>query len=87
MVTPFQLLKDISAGKFKPAYYFYGSEDYRITEAEKYLARQFLPGAQMSVNYRKFDGRKTKAGDLITHLSNLPMLGEKQVFVVSDFQS
>jgi len=87
MVTPTQLFKDISNGKFKPAYYFYGTEDYRITEAEKFLTRQFLPGMQMTINYRKFDGRKTKAGDLITHLSNLPMLGEKQVFVVTDFQS
>ncbi len=87
MASPAQLHKEISAGKFKPAYYFFGSEDYRITEAEKYVAREFLPNLQLSVNFRRFDGRRTKAGDLIAQLSNLPMLGEKQVFVVTDFQS
>ncbi len=87
MASPAQLHKDISAGKFKPAYYFFGEEDYRIAEAEKYVAREFLPNLQLSVNFRRFDGRRTKAGDLIAQLSNLPMLGEKQVFVVTDFQS
>ena len=87
MASPAQLHKDISAGKFKPAYYFFGVEDYRIAEAEKYIAREFLPKLQLAVNYRRFDSRKTKAGDLISQLSNLPMLGEKQVFVVTDFQS
>ena len=87
MTTPRQLLKEISEGKFKAAYYFYGSEDYRISEAVKYIAHQFLPDKQISVNYRKFDGRKTKAPDLITELSTLPMLGEKQLFVVTDMQS
>ena len=84
MTTPRQLLQDISGGKFKAAYYFYGSEDYRISEAIKYIAHQFLPDMQLTVNYRKFDGRKIKTGDLLTELSTLPMLGEKQVFVVTD---
>lgn len=87
MTTPRQLLKDVSSGKFKPAYYFYGSEDYRISEAIKYISHQFLPDKQHAVNYRKFDSRKTKSADLITELQTLPMLGEKQVFVVAEFQS
>lgn len=87
MATPQSLFKELSNGKFKPAYYFFGSEDYRISEAVKYISQQFLPDSQTSVNYIKLNGKKTKAGDLITSLSNLPMLGDKQVFAISDFQS
>ena len=87
MPTPSTLFKDVSAGRFKPAYYFYGSEDFRIAEAEKFVARQFLPDRQMTTNLYKIDGRRTKMPDLLAELANLPMLGEKQVFVVRDFQS
>ncbi len=87
MPTPAQLLKEINAGKFKPAYYFYGAEDYRIIEAAKYVARQFLPDRQIATNYRKLNGRKMSAPDVIAELANLPMLGERQVFNIAEFQS
>lgn len=87
MPSPTELLKDINAGTFKPAYYFYGPEDYRIIEATKYIARQFLPDRQLQTNYRKLSGRKTSSKDIIAELSNLPMLGERQVFSITDFQS
>jgi len=87
MPSPSELLRDINAGVFKPAYYFYGPEDYRIIEATKYLARQFLPDRQLQTNYRKLSGRKNPAREVMAELANLPMLGERQVFSISDFQS
>jgi DNA polymerase-3 subunit delta len=87
MSSPVELHKAVSAGKFKPAYYFYGTEDFRIAEAEKFVARQFLPDRQLTTNFRKIDGRKTSSADLMAELSTMPMLGERQVFAVSDFQS
>ncbi len=86
VTTAQQLVNDIAAGKFKPVYYFFGPEDYRIIEAEKFIATQFLPGTQRSTNYRRLDGRKTGAADLINELAAFPMLGEKQVIAVSDIQ-
>jgi DNA polymerase-3 subunit delta len=87
MLTPAQLLKEINAGTFRSAYYFFGAEDSRIIEATKYLARQFLGEAGLGINYVKINGRKTSASDLIAELSSLPMLGERQVFSISEFQS
>lgn len=87
MATPQKLFSDITAGKFKPVYYFYGSEDFRISEAVKFLTRQFLPEAQLKVNNIKLDAKRNKPDEIILKLSNLPMLGERQVFVISDFQS
>ena len=87
MATPKKLLQDITAGKFKPVYYFYGTEDYRISEAVKFISHRFLPDMQFSTNFRKLNGKKIKSGDLLTELATIPMLGEKQVFVITDFQS
>lgn len=85
--TPGAFLKDLSAGKFLPAYYFFGDDDYRIIEAEKYLASQFIPGPQLTTNYRRFDGKKISAADLLAELAVYPMLGERQLIAVSSFQS
>ncbi|KAA3634746.1 MAG: DNA polymerase III subunit delta [Calditrichaeota bacterium] len=87
MATPKQLLTNINAGKFKSLYYFFGSEDYRITEAVKFVSHKFLPDMQFTTNYKKIDGKKTKLADLINELAVIPMLGEKQVFVITEFQS
>ena len=87
MASPRQLVEDITKGRFKQVYYFYGSEDYRRTEAEKFVADHFLPDSQRSINYLKIDSRKTSAGELAAALANLPMLGERQVFVVGNFES
>ncbi|MDF1544660.1 MAG: DNA polymerase III subunit delta [bacterium] len=87
MATPTSLFKLVSAGKFKPVYYFYGPEEYRLAEARKYLVKQFLPDLQVSTNYRKIDGKRTSVADLSAELSTLPMLGERQVFSISEIQS
>ncbi len=86
-MTPQQLLQTVSSGQFQPVYYFFGSEDYRMKEAERYVAQRFLPNRQIEVNFARIDGRKTKCNDLIAELSVYPMLGEHQVIAVSDFQS
>ncbi len=85
-MTPAQLNKEIQAGKFASAYYFYGTEDYRIVEAEKYVASQFLPQKLVATNFRRIDGKRTPLGELLAELAAYPMLGERQVYAVSNFQ-
>ena len=87
MITPRTLKTEVSSGKFHPAYYFYGVDDYRIVEAEKYLIHSFIPDMQKLTNCRKMDGRKASCTDVLTELSTLPMLGEKQALIVSNIQS
>ncbi len=87
MAGPAQLLKEIKAGKFRSLYYFFGPEDYRRTEAEKYIGSRFLPDLQRSTNYHRLDARKISAQELIAQLSNYPILGEKEVYVVTGIES
>ena len=85
--TPKKLVDDVTGGKFRPAYYFYGPEEYRLLEAIKFVAHQFLPKKQLTTNFRRLDGRRTKCDDLIAELSVFPMLGERQVPKVSGYSS
>jgi DNA polymerase III delta subunit len=86
-VSPSELAKAIEAGRFEPVYYFYGSEDYRVKEAEKKLVGIFLPKPQQATNYTILSAAKGKIEDILTELSMIPMLGERQVFVVNSIQS
>ncbi|MEA3296358.1 MAG: DNA polymerase III subunit delta [candidate division Zixibacteria bacterium] len=86
MATPGKLSVEIKAGRFKSAYYFFGVDDYRIAEAEKFIAQKFLPNRQLLTNYTRIDARITSCSDLVAEFCNLPLLGERQVLAVRDFQ-
>jgi len=86
-VSPAELAKEIEAGRYKPVYYFCGAEDYRIKEAKKALASRFLPKAQQSSNRISLSATKTKIEDILTELSMIPMLGERQLFIIENIQS
>ncbi|PKK84439.1 MAG: DNA polymerase III subunit delta [candidate division Zixibacteria bacterium HGW-Zixibacteria-1] len=86
-VSPNELSKEIEAGKFRPVYYFYGSEDYRIKEAQRVVALKFLPKSQQSTNQTALSATKNKLEDIINELSMIPMLGERQLFVISNIES
>nr|MBN2278350.1 DNA polymerase III subunit delta [candidate division Zixibacteria bacterium] len=87
VVSPSELGKELEQGKFRPLYYFFGSEDYRIKEAEKAVIGRFLPKALQVTNHTSLSGSKNKIDDILTELSMIPMLGERQVFTISDVQS
>lgn len=86
-MTPAELNREIESGKFKPVYYFYGSEDYRMKEAEKKLVSCFLPKSLVSVNHITLTAAKGKLQDILNELAVVPMLGERQVFTINDIQS
>ncbi|MFH2037139.1 MAG: DNA polymerase III subunit delta [Candidatus Zixiibacteriota bacterium] len=86
-MSPNELSKELAAGKFRSLYYFYGAEDYRIKEAEKTLIGRFLPKTQLTTNHTNLSASKNKFDDIITELSVIPMLGERQTFTIADIQS
>lgn len=87
MISPKQLATETVSGKFKPVYYFFGTEDYRITEATKFVAQQYLSGEHLKSNFCRLDGRRKSAVDVINELSALSLLAERRVIAVEHFQS
>jgi DNA polymerase-3 subunit delta len=86
-MTPSELIKELEKDKFHSVYYFFGSEDYRIKEAEKFIARRFLPKSLLKTNHTNLSASKQKLGDILSELSVFPMLGENQLFTITDIQA
>ncbi|MCP4703079.1 MAG: DNA polymerase III subunit delta, partial [candidate division Zixibacteria bacterium] len=86
-MTPSELGKELNKNKFQPVYYFYGSEDYRMKEAEKAIATRFLPKSLLKTNHTILSAKKQKLGDILSELSIFPMLGENQLFSITDIQN
>ncbi len=86
-MTPSELIRELEKGKFQPVYYFYGSEDYRMKEAEKTIANRFLPKSLLKTNHTILSASKQKLGDILSELSIFPMLGENQLFTITDIQT
>lgn len=86
-MTPAELGKELGRNKFQPVYYFYGSEDYRMKEAEKAIASRFLPKSLLKTNHTILSAKKQKLGDILSELSIFPMLGEGQLFSITDIET
>ena len=86
-MSPAELAREIKAGRFKAVYYFCGAADYRIKEAKKALAGHFLPKAQHATNRVILSAAKSRIEDILTELSMIPMLGERQLFIIENIQS
>ena len=86
-MTPTELGRELEKNKFQPVYYFYGSEDYRIKEAEKVIAARFLPKSLLKTNHTILSAKKQKLGDILSELSIFPMLGENQLFSITNIES
>ncbi len=86
-MTPSELSKELDKSKFRSVYYFYGSEDYRIKEAEKAIAARFLPKSLLKTNHTILSASKQKLGEILSELSVFPMLGDNQLFSITDIQA
>lgn len=86
-MTPSELIKELGKGKFRPVYYYYGSEEFRIKEAEKETVRRFLPPSLIKTNHTTLSASKSKPEDIMAELSVFPMLGERQAFTISEAQA
>lgn len=85
-MTPTQLLKEIGAGRFKPVYYFYGEEDYRKTEAARYIVSNFIPQQQRLLNHVKLSADKADFETLCNEIAAIPMLGERRCVQIDEVQ-
>jgi DNA polymerase-3 subunit delta len=85
-MTPTQLQKEIGAGRFKPAYYFYGEEDYRKTEAARFIVNNFIPQQQRLLNHVKLSVEKADFESICNEIAAIPMIGERRCVHIDNVQ-
>lgn len=80
-----QLRKDLKAGTPGQLYVFHGEEKYRLEESLSALRRLLLPAGMEEFNYRTFSGKDLDVGELVSAMDNLPMMSDRTLIQVTDF--
>jgi DNA polymerase-3 subunit delta len=72
--------------KFAPVYFFYGEEDFLIDEAVDSLIAGVLPEESRSFNLDVFYGNEVEARDVVAHANSFPMMAERRVVIVREYE-
>jgi DNA polymerase-3 subunit delta len=80
-----QLRQDLKAGTPRTLYVFHGEERYLLEESLSALRRQLVPEGLEEFNYRTFSGKDLDVGELVSAMDNLPMMSDRTLIIVTDF--
>lgn len=80
-----QLRRDLKAGTPGNLYVFHGEEKYLMEESLSALRRLLVPAGMEEFNYRTFTGRDLDVGELVGAMDSPPMMSERTLIVVTDF--
>lgn len=81
------IVKDVKAGKFAQIYCLMGDEDYYIDKVSEYILQQALSPEEHDFNYTLLYGGETRANDVINVARQFPMMAERRVVMVREFQA
>ena len=81
------IVKDVQAGKFAPVYLLMGDEDYYIDNLSQYVLDKALAPEERDFNYDLLYGAETRANNIISIARQFPMMAERRVVMVREFQA
>jgi DNA polymerase III subunit delta len=76
----------LKKNKIAPLYFFFGEEDFLLEEALEKLKNTALDDSSRGFNLDLFYGGETDGKDVISHASMFPMMGDRKVVIVRDFE-
>ena len=81
------IVNDVRAGKFAPIYLLMGDEDYYIDQISQYILDQALQTEERDFNFDLLYGAETRGSDVISIARQFPMMAERRVVMVREFQA
>ncbi|MGB2868438.1 MAG: DNA polymerase III subunit delta [Bacteroidota bacterium] len=78
--------KTLAGSRFAPVYLFYGEEDFLIEECVNTIVAKSVDESTKGFNLDVVYGSKADVKDVIAHASSFPMMSEKRVVVVKEFE-
>lgn len=81
------IVKSVNAGQFASVYLLHGEEEYYIDQVSQYIAEHALKAEERDFNFDLLYGADTRANDIINIARQFPMMAERRVVVVREFQS
>ena len=80
-----QLRRDLKSGQVGQLYVFHGEEKYLMEQCLAQLRRQLVPEGMEEFNLHTFNGKDIDVGELVATMDNLPMMSERTLIIVTDF--
>ena len=81
------ILKSLKSSTFAPIYCLMGEEDYYIDRLSEEILNQALAEEEHDFNYTLLYGGETRANDIINIARQYPMMAERRVVMVREFQT
>lgn len=81
-----QIIKDIEKKKFSPIYLFYGIEQYIIEEIINLIIQKAVDPSLKQLNVEKYYCPETDSETIVTSALSIPMLSDRKVIVVRDYE-
>ena len=86
-ITYLDIVRDVKDGKFAPIYLLMGDEDYYIDQTSQYILDQALKQEERDFNYDLLYGAETRSSDILSIAQQFPMMADRRVVMVREFQS
>ncbi len=80
-------MKAVDEGKYAPVYMLMGDEDYYIDLVSQHIADKVLKPEELDFNLNIMYGAEIKAVDIMNVARQFPMLAERRVVLVREFQA
>jgi DNA polymerase-3 subunit delta len=81
-----ELHSAVAKKKFEPMYFFHGAEDFLIDEGVRLIVDHALDPSMRSFNLDVLYGGKTDAREVVAHASAFPMMSDRRIVVVREFE-
>lgn len=78
-------VRGVQGKKYEPLYLFIGEEDFLVEECTNRIIRDLLTEGTRDFNLDIVYGSKAEARDVIAHAASFPMMSERRVVIVKEF--
>lgn len=80
------LLKDLQTQKYDPVYFLHGEENYYIDLISDFIEQNALQEFEKGFNQMLMYGKDVQMGQIVNNARRFPMMAERQVIIVKEFQ-
>lgn len=80
------VLKDLKNQKYAPVYFLHGEESYYIDFISDFIEQNALQEFEKGFNQIILYGKDVKMGQIVNNARRFPMMADRQVIIVKEFQ-
>lgn len=81
-----ELVEETRGKGFGPLYLILGKEDFLVDECVRMITNALVPDEMRGFNLDVMYGSKSEAKNVIAHASSYPMMGDRRVVIVKEFE-